>query len=54
MAPSGLCRIDHRRDGRHHDDRSFALGAACLHVVREPPGEEWIAVTPPEEEGIGW
>jgi hypothetical protein len=44
QSASGRCRIDHRTDGGHHDDRSFALGAACLQLVREGAGEEWMEV----------
>jgi hypothetical protein len=33
--PDGAFRIDHRQD--QHDDRSFALGAACLALIEQPP-----------------
>lgn len=33
---SGRVRIDHKSDGIHHDDRSFALGAACLELIEQP------------------
>jgi hypothetical protein len=26
-------RIDHRSEAGHHDDRAFALGAACLEAL---------------------
>lgn len=52
---SGRCRIDHVSDGVHHDDRSFALGAACLHALRESGDGEWLHVTPPGVDGeFGW
>lgn len=38
----GHIRIDHRNDGRHHDDRSFALGAACLHLLDEEMPLDWM------------
>ncbi len=44
--PNGYCRIDHIQDGRHHDDRSFALGAAALHLETQATGQEWMEVTP--------
>ncbi len=35
-------RFDHLQDGFHHDDRAFALGAACLHLIRLSGGfGEW-------------
>ena len=51
QSASGRCRIDHRQDGLHHDDRAFALGAACLHVVKDSPGPEWLEVTEPAAGG---
>ncbi len=38
----GHIRIDHRTDGRHHDDRSFALGAACLHLLDDESPPEFL------------
>ncbi len=40
----GRVRIDHIQDGRHHDDRAFALGAAVLMGAREGTGGEWMVV----------
>ncbi len=41
----GRVRIDHRHDGKSHDDRVFALGAACLTLVKsEARQEEWLEV----------
>ncbi|MDZ4685730.1 MAG: terminase large subunit, partial [Planctomycetaceae bacterium] len=40
-------RIDHRREAGRHDDRAFALGAACLELVRDQRGEGWLTFTPP-------
>ncbi|MFN0199339.1 MAG: terminase large subunit domain-containing protein [Planctomycetaceae bacterium] len=53
QSPSGRCRFDHRRDGVHHDDRSFAVGAACWHLLgqTEPTGPDWFSLTPPSAEG---
>lgn len=35
-------RFDHLQDGFHHDDRAFALGAACLHLIKLSGGfGEW-------------
>lgn len=47
QSPSGYCRITHHTDGRHHDDRAFALGAACLLALREAPDTDWLHITPP-------
>ncbi|RLS59401.1 MAG: terminase [Planctomycetota bacterium] len=47
---SGRVRIDHRADA--HDDRSFALGAACLQLVGQPPAEtQFLDITPPADRG---
>ena len=42
--PSGRCRIDHLTDGLHHDDRSFALGAAVLHALGSSGIAEWMEI----------
>ncbi len=47
----GRVRIDHRRGGGCHDDRAFALGAACLGALREQHGPDWCDVTPPGMDG---
>jgi hypothetical protein len=39
---SGRVRFDHRRDGRHHDDRAFALALACRQLHSDPAQTEWI------------
>jgi len=46
---NGRLRIDHRQDGVHHDDRVFALGAACLELGAETKGGEWMSVSEPSE-----
>ncbi len=51
QSPTGRCRIDHRRDGDFHDDRAFALGAACWHALKQPVNAEWLAITPPAADG---
>ena len=40
----GRVRIDHIQDGRHHDDRAFALGAALVMGAKEGTGGEWMVV----------
>jgi hypothetical protein len=47
----GRWRIDHLADATHHDDRVFALGAACLYCVQHPASEAWMEVTPPGADG---
>lgn len=44
-------RITHRHDADCHDDRAFALGAACLELVRSEHADDWLAVTPPTHDG---
>lgn len=51
---SGRVRIDHKSDGIHHDDRSFALGAACLELVEQPAlclTSQTMEVTQPRQDG---
>ncbi len=49
---SGRVRIDHKSDGIHHDDRSFALGAACLELVERPTlSSPHMEVTGPSPDG---
>ena len=48
-------RIDHHRDGVHHDDRAFTLGAACVHLSELPDSDDDLFVlTPPHEGGFAW
>jgi hypothetical protein len=54
QSPGGLCRIDHIADGTHHDDRAFALGAACLYALDAPEDGDWLHVTLPGPEGGFW
>lgn len=50
QAFSGRVRIDHRSDG--HDDRSFALGVACLEMFERPsPDPIYLEITPPNASG---
>ena len=52
QSSSGRVRIDHKSDGIHHDDRSFALGAACLELVDGPEiSNPHIEVTQPRPDG---
>lgn len=51
---SGRVRIDHKSDGIHHDDRSFALGVACLELVGQPDlciTSQVMEVTRPRQDG---
>ncbi len=49
---SGRVRIDHKSDGIHHDDRAFALGAACLELVDAPlPEASFINIIQPANNG---
>lgn len=47
----GRVRIDHRKESGCHDDRAFALGAACLEALRDDPTSEVFELT---EGGFGW
>lgn len=52
---TGRVRIDHRNEAGYHDDRAFALGAACLEGLQEAPQPEWIAIQQPAHDGsFGW
>ncbi|MBX3436075.1 MAG: terminase [Planctomycetaceae bacterium] len=51
QSEAGRLRIDHRRDGRHHDDRGFALGAACLMLHERSGGPETFLISPPSAAG---
>ena len=51
QSTAGRCRIDHLRDGRHHDDRAFALGAACLVLTEQQTCPDWLHLTPPDTAG---
>lgn len=51
QSPSGRCRIDHRQEAGFHDDRSFALGAACWLAMKQPATREWLTITPPSRDG---
>lgn len=51
QSQSGHLRIDHIADARHHDDRSFALGAACLELMSGDAETEFIDIRPPRGDG---
>jgi len=51
QSESGRLRIDHHRDGVHHDDRAFALGAAGLTLSERGIGPEPWSITPPAASG---
>lgn len=44
-------RFDHLEDGVHHDDRAYALGAACDFIVRNSGGYDAWRITPPTTSG---
>jgi hypothetical protein len=51
--PGGRFRFDHRCDGRHHDDRAFALGAACQKLLSRPTHNPLVwEVQPPGAGGL--
>src|SRR5690606_4877849 len=39
QSATGRLRIDHHADGRHHDDRAFTLGVACLALNEAGTGD---------------
>ena len=47
----GHLRIDHATDGRSHDDRSFALGAACLELMSAAERRDYLEVQHPRTDG---
>jgi hypothetical protein len=51
QSPSGWCRIQHHNDGKHHDDRAFALGAACLFALEHAGQDDWLLMTEPTRDG---
>lgn len=51
----GRLRIAHRSEPGYHDDRAFALGAACWEALREKGADEWLVITPPAtEDAFRW
>jgi hypothetical protein len=48
---NGRIRFDHLADGRHHDDRAFALAVACDELMRVPTGGQEMIITPPGSQG---
>ncbi len=49
QSPSGRVRIDHIKDGQHHDDRTFALGVCCLEL--SGCDDAFISITAPTADG---
>lgn len=48
QSPSGSVRIDHKTSANHHDDRVFALGAACLTLLEQQhQTQPSLTITPP-------
>ena len=48
----GRVRIDHRRQSGCHDDRAFALGAACLELLQQQgQSPDWFETRQPTEPG---
>lgn len=51
----GRVRLDHHRDGLHHDDRAFTLGVAALELCEQKPIDRaFLEVTPPARDGGFW
>ncbi len=50
----GRMRIDHTSGTQAHDDRVFALGAACLSVLESHTGPPLFEVIPPGAHGFDW
>ncbi|QDU78618.1 Phage Terminase [Polystyrenella longa] len=48
----GRIRIDHQSRLGYHDDRAFALGAACLYAVKGTASSDWLEMTLPDERGF--
>ncbi|MCH8828834.1 MAG: terminase, partial [Planctomycetes bacterium] len=52
---NGYCRFTHPPGGKYHDDRAFALGAACLTALNNTRPPTWLHTTPPTQNGdIQW
>ncbi|MCA8993398.1 MAG: terminase [Planctomycetaceae bacterium] len=51
QSTSGRVRIDHRHEAGCHDDRAFALGAACLELSTRSQEVDFLRVTPPSLPG---
>ncbi|MBX3442902.1 MAG: terminase [Planctomyces sp.] len=51
---AGRFRFLNRGDGRHHDDRSFALGVACLELLKSDGDAPRFEITPPADAWAGW
>ncbi|MCA9076060.1 MAG: terminase [Planctomycetaceae bacterium] len=51
QSETGRLRIDHHRDGVHHDDRAFTLGAACLELSEHSTEPDHFSVTLPGIDG---
>jgi hypothetical protein len=52
QSETGRVRLDHRRDGVHHDDRSFALGLASLVLSEQSPVPEFLDISLPRHPGL--
>jgi hypothetical protein len=51
----GQVRFDHIQDGRHHDDRAFVVGVACVELLKGTAVADFMEVTPPAVDGgFGW
>lgn len=49
--PGDRLRFDHVNDGVHHDDRAFTLGVACLELMKQNHGGDFLHVSSPEAGG---
>jgi len=55
QSAAGHCRIDHR--SHQHDDRAFALGIACLQLLKHSSQAEpslWNVLPPEKSGGFSW
>jgi hypothetical protein len=51
QSTAGRLRFDHRRDGRHHDDRAFTLAVAALELCQRPQALDFFEITGPSAAG---
>lgn len=49
--PNGMVRINHRQDGKHHDDRVFALGVVHLAVMTSEAAPDFLQIEDPDRDG---
>ncbi|GAB4159721.1 MAG: hypothetical protein Tsb009_37010 [Planctomycetaceae bacterium] len=55
QSATGHCRFIHPPGRKHHDDRAFALGAACLTALQSEAATQWMEVVHANNPGeIAW